>query len=235
MTTAEQFYLNTLTEVFSVNIPEITDKYLPQELIWEKINEKLYTIVPATDSNSLLHCFATAFDGNYILGISEDLSLDKKESIKKYRNYLAVLLQSKVVTTEDKITEDFENHFTQTETLKYNTLFNGKLSELSEINPDVSLFQMVSLLQSDDKLTEIFVELISDLVKCDVYILDFETKTVKPTNTGYGFIISNRRSIVLLDIDHSYHLVYVKRNNVGQMVFDTNDFLISDIKSLLNL
>jgi len=93
---------------------------------------------------------------------------------------------------------------------------------------------MISLLNSDDPLTENFIELISDVIKCDVYILDFKNKQIKPHNTGYDFIILNRRSVILLDIDHLYHLIYVKRDNIGQMIFDTNDPLITELRTSIN-
>jgi len=208
MTTAEDFHFNVIKSVFEVNIPDNYDKYTNQEFTLPFLSEVCHTFVPCTDSNSLLHCLALAFDSIYLLGGTDEVSIDKKQAIKNYRLYLAKELET-----------------------KYNTLNNGNLLELVPNDPNLSLSNMIGLLKSDDKINENFVELISNIIECDIYIIDFGTKQAKKYNTGYNYIIHNRRSVILVEIDNLYHLLYTKRDDVGMMCYPANDPLILEIRN----
>lgn len=192
------------------------DKYTPQTLNWNNINEILYTIIPATDSNSLLYCLATVFDEHFLFGNNDESGLDKKEAIRKFRFYLAQYLQSDTNGV-----------------INYQTLSGGKLIDFSKQNPALSLSNMVGLLNSDDPIGRDYLELISNIINCDIYVLNFSTKNIDLSKTEEPFLIKNRRSVILLYIDYCYQLVYVVRESCGQFLFSHDDPLILELKNLI--
>jgi len=213
MLTSIQFTDRISIRLNSINKKQVFnfDKYQPQMLNWRLFSETLHTIVPISESNSMLHCLATAFDDVYLLGKSDNIGLDKKESIRNYRQYLSQLLQQ----VNDGISI-------------YEQLFNGQAVELSEENPNLSLSNMVGLLQSDDPITLDYLEFIANIIECDIYVLNFETGSLLNNSP-----IKNRRSVILLYIDHSYHLVYVRREQCGQFVFSGDDSLIMELQAFI--
>lgn len=182
-----------------------------QTLNWKRTNKFHYDdmvrIATPGDGSCLIHAILKAYFVPYITGTFNNKPLDRKSYVRSLRDDLAERLSQFVRIGEV--------------TTVYDTLSGGKMKEFALSVPAYSLDNLQKLLKSDEYLGLEVLELISDTVKKDIYILDLLQHDVYMLATPKKFLYKDRPSIVILYLPNHFELIGIKTNN-------------NDIKTLFN-
>ena len=166
------------------------------------------------DGNCFFHCIADSFYLPYQTG-----KVNRSEFTKKMRLQLSLLLESK----NDR------------GVMWYKTLSRGKLEELSQNLPELSLDNMKKHLGSNAFVDNRFNEFISNVFNKDIYILNQDTKDVYKAGVEGNLLYRNRESIVIIWCNQNhFDLVGIIEENRIRTLFDPNHPLIQKIKERLN-
>lgn len=91
--------------------------------------------------------------------------------------------------------------------IRYDLLSRGKLREMSKDIPNFTLDTMQKELNSSTPVDNLYLELCANVLRKDIYLLDYNTKDVYRTGKDSELLIKNRDSIVILYKPGHYELV----------------------------
>lgn len=179
----------------------------------EDINFNLVKINCPADGHCYFHSILRSFCVGYINGNN----ITRYNYVKKFRKYLAELLKS-------------DN--------TYELLSNGKLKEYSKEIADYSLKNMITELNSDDAVNNLYQELISNFLGIDIYIVDLIKNKIYLSACDTNILYKNRKSIILgysyysdFDTIGHYDIVGLNTNGKINTLFSNDHNLIKAIKS----
>jgi hypothetical protein len=172
----------------------IKEELKPVKLVFTDINN-LVIIPTIGDGNCYFHSILRAFNSDYIRAASV---FDRMNLSRTFRNSLAIRLSEVDPITGDEY---------------YNTLNNGKLSEISKGVREYSKEHLYQELLSSAPVDNIYQELISNAINKDIYILDLETMDMYNTGSAYSLYYKGRNSIVIAYSPGHFETIGVKRSD----------------------
>jgi hypothetical protein len=145
------------------------------------------------------------------------------------------------IKTKVKLTRDLRNNLSKVlrETNKktnktyYEELSRGEIKELSKELPQLKLNYMEKYLNSNNWLDIFYIELISNQLEVDIYIINNNGEVY---NLGDNDIYyKNRKSVILKYIDQAhFEAVGIKFNKI-ETLFDNNFFIIKKLRDKMNI
>lgn len=172
-------------------------------LNWKRTNkfhyDNMVRIATPGDGSCLIHAILKAYFVPYITGSLDNKPLDRKNYVRSLRNDLADRLGQPARIGEV--------------TTVYDTLSGGKMREFALSVPGYSLDNLQKLLRSDEYLGLEVLELISNIVKRDIYILDLLQHDVYMLATPKEYLYMDRPSIVILYLPNHFELIGIKTDN----------------------
>jgi hypothetical protein len=180
-----------------------------QPLNW-KLFPDMIRVNTEGDGSCFFHAILNSCYTPYITGIAGNgVSLDRKQCVRNFRRDLSYKLG-------DYVEGDPNNK------IWYDNISRGKLRKLSKTLPHLSLENMKATLDSNSPVDHIYNEFISNIIKKDIYLLDFLKQDVYITGDDEDILYKDRQSIVILVIPGHYELVGVMRvNKQGLLVIQT--------------
>lgn len=177
--------------------------------------DNMVRIRTAMDGSCFFHAIAKGFFIPYRKG-----DVNRQEFIRHWRSELANTLGGPV---DPKNPTGYKH---------YDILAKGKLAESSESIPEMKLINMQSELNSDNPISNIYNEFISDLLEIDIYLLDLEKEDVYMTGTDTEIIHKGRPSIVIGYLSDHYELMGVldKKENRIITLFQPDSGFIQAIR-----
>lgn len=189
---------------------------------WENGFTKWNTVRIDTprDGSCLFHAILNSYFIPYHTGRLNDTIISKKELVRSLRKQIA-----------DKLSQPIDP-LDQSSPIYYDILSYGKLREEAEVINEYSLSNMQKILDSDSFVGYGYLELISDLLNKDIYILDNQKQNVYITTEDY--LHKGRNSIVLLYIDDNHFELVGLLQNDGSIIsyFDPNNPFIKFLSAL---
>ncbi len=173
-----------------------------------------------TDGSCYFHAIIDAYFIPYRSGMIGERPFYRKEFISKFRERLAHILTH--TNEKDKYKRTY-----------YNSISNGQLKDLSSdplIADIVSIDNMKKELLSNNSVSYIYHEMISDILNKDIFILDAKTEDVYVIDSNIDQYYKNRKSIVLLWIKGHYEIVGISKNGIIDTYFSSNNSFINTIK-----
>jgi len=150
-------------------------------LDWEGLGSFYYNgFVRKTEINDgscFFHCITDAFYKPYKLG-----QINKKEYVSNLRKDLANNLTVEI----------------------YNKLSRGNLKEFSKKITGFSLDDYKKILNSNKPVDNRFNEYVSNVINKDIYIIDYENKSVYITGNDDDILYKKRESIVIIWINQNH-------------------------------
>jgi len=190
------------------------------DLVWDGpfAGFNMVRILSIGDGSCLLHSIANAYFTPYRLEKLNGLSVSRRQIVRQLRDELAVHLAEPV----DPLQPDGPR--------VYDNLANGEQVHLGkELPQEYGLEALLAKLRSDDAMGDEFIELISDRLDKDLYVLDAATRDVYML--GDGTFIKGRDSIVLLFLPGHYELIGLRVGGSIQTHFSPHHALIQAIRS----
>lgn len=193
-------------------------------LIWEDSELNHHNMIRKgtyTDGSCYFHAIVEAYFVPYKSGMIGGRPFSRKQFIKDFRLDLAKKL-SEINEKDDK------------KRTYHKSISNGKLTELQKdslLASIVSEENMKKELSSNNSVSYIFHEMVSDLLNKDIYILDAKNKNVYIIDSNTSLYYKNRKSIVLLWIKGHYEVVGVRNDSIIRTFFSPEDPFIVSIKS----
>jgi len=178
----------------------------------------LVLISVPNNPSSILHAVLKAFFNPYITGILDDKILNRENYVRSLRRDLANKLYEK----------DHSGY------IIYDLLNGGRMRELSQYNEIFELNRFSRLLDSDKYIGVECLELLSNIVDKDIYIIDYEKKDVYSLPIHPNFLYKNRRSIVLLYLSYRFELVGIENNGGIETIFEPDHQFVSILKNRYN-
>lgn len=190
-----------------------------EKLEWD-FYPNLVRIRSEMDGSCLFHSILGAYHKGYRLGQIDGKSVSKREIVSKLRKELSEHLDKKVTGTDKTY---------------YETLGNGEVSKLGKKNPNYTLTSLVSLMNSNSPLSDIFNQMISDILDLDIYILDMKNQNVYKQASDINIMYKNRKSIVILYLEDPghYETIGVIQDDKIKTLFSPSHDLITTIKENL--
>jgi len=181
---------------------------------WDIFPEfKLVRISTRMDGNCFFHALAKAYYKPYITGILNGEPFDRDAFVTELRKELAETLP-----------------------VEYEKLAGGTLKKLGKDVLECRLENMQKELRSNEPVSNLYNEFISNALNLDIYILDGEKKDVYMTGTDDSLLYKNRRSVVILYLPGHYELVsLVSPSGHALTLFSPKHPFISCIKERMNL
>lgn len=196
--------------------PLIKTEY--ERLNFDKFDFNLIRIKTEADGSCFFHAIAKSYSKTYITGKIGDKAINRKNFIRNLRKELSTKLGSQIDSNSSKT--------------YYEKIAKGELPKISKTLPEYSLENMQKELDSYSPVSNIYNELISDLLNIDIYILDGIKKDVYMTGTDDNILYKNRRSIVILYLPLHYELVgIINSENRIETYFSPNSSLIKSIRN----
>jgi len=172
------------------------------------------------DGSCYFHAIIDAFFLPIRTGVLDGQPFDRFQFVRKFRADLAKLLLQPRPGYGGKT--------------YYETLSRGELKDLSTSLKEVSIENMMNLLNSGNSVSYIYHELISDVLDLDIYILNAENEDVYMIDSDLNLYYKGRNSIVLFYLPGHFELVSIMRKNELITYFEAKDPFIKKIKKRLN-
>lgn len=204
-------------EVFQIEIPRIAFA-----------NPHLYAIKVLGDGSCFFHSILRAFNVSYI----------QSDNISKRKELATLIRHATAASLEEK------NPLTgKTE---YESLGGGYYKNFNDAVKDVegdrySMEAMQRELLSSRPVDHAYIEILSNHLELDIYLISAKTGDVYTTGTELELYYRNRRSIVILYSPGHYDVLGIVRTNSGpDVVFDTlfapsHEFIVALQKRLAEL
>lgn len=175
------------------------------------------------DGSCFFHAIFLGYYRPYQIGYEGGRLLDRKKFVRNFRDELAKKLEEPVNPQDNN------------SKILYQTLSNGELESIGKEVPEYSLENLQETLRTGVAVDNAFMEIVSDVLDLDIYILDAKTKDVYPIGTSGELYHKGRRTVVLLYLPGHYELVGIKLNNSIQTLFSPNHDFIESIRERLRL
>jgi len=163
----------------------------------------IYRVGTAQDGSCFFHAVLSCISDSYRNRSSGGIPLSRTQLVRNVRMDLASELKK-----------------------RYHLLSRGELSRLSKTLPRYSLSNMSDVLINGKSIEAVFFELVSDVFKINIYVLDYNTKDVYILGDDEIYR-KDRKCIVLLS--HNNHYEYIAfRLHTGVMytMFEpSNEFI----------
>tara|TARA_Y100000310_G_C20534554_1_gene740205 strand:- start:40 stop:594 length:555 start_codon:yes stop_codon:yes gene_type:complete len=164
------------------------------------------------DGSCMFHSILQGFNKSYINSSVQD----KIKTTRQFRNDLSEILDEEI---NGKIC--------------YNQLSRGKLEEFSKMVPETSIENMKRSLSSNQWGDIRFLELISNVLNIDIFVIWSKTKEIY--NLGdKDLYYKNRDSIVILNSGNiHFDTIGLKTENGNRTLFGKNEPIIKQLRSKL--
>lgn len=175
-------------------------------------NENFVRIGAIGDGSCMFHSILQAFNKTYI----NSNNTEKIKITRQLRNDLSDILD-KEINGE----------------VCYKQLSRGELEEFSKSVPETSLKNMKKALKSNDWGDMRFLELISNILELDIYIIFYSKNNFSVYNLGdKQLYYKGRDSIIILNSNNvHFDTVGVKSGNGVRTLFDKNEPVIRQLLS----
>jgi hypothetical protein len=167
--------------------------------------------------------FSVLGDGNcffhsILLSLSEKY---KNEKCEKIRKEMSQELRTKIAS---KIESEYEN------------LLNGEIKHFSKFVPEFDKEFMVKMLKSNNSIGYGYVQIIMELLKINIFILDEKTKNVYPfiKEEANEMYIYNYSIIIYYFKEHYETVGFVSKSMKIKTIFKSDSKLIQFLKSKYN-
>jgi hypothetical protein len=178
----------------------------------EKLVYEFNVINAIGDGSCMFHSILQGFNKSYINSSFED----KIKIIRQFRKDLSEILD-----------EDIDGK------MCYKQLSRGSLEEFSQIVPETSLQNMKKSLSSNEWGDVRFLELISNILNIDIYIIWNKTKKIYSLGDKELYY-KNRDSIIILNSGNfHFDTIGLKTENGTRTLFDKNEPVIKQLRSKL--
>lgn len=182
----------------------------------EKYNEKLFRMKTIGDGSCFFHSICQSISPLY-----RKLSDNKKmKFVKEFRKQLS----EKLLDTNGDVTW-------------YESLGNGSYREFSKNCDEIKLKNMIDELNSDEYVSNIYNEFISEVLNINIFLLDQNNKDVYYTGDDNKLLYKKRNSIILIYIDEDSHyenVCLLEEKNL-KTVFEWESKIIKKIKKRFNV
>lgn len=182
-------------------------------------DENIYRKRVIGDGSCYFHAIIDAYFLPIRTGVLNGERFDRFKFVKKFRYDLSNLLEQPRPQYGGKT--------------YYETLSRGELSDRAKNIEEASLAYMKKLLRSQDSVSYIYHEFVSDLLNLDIYILDAEKRDVRLIDSDLGMYYKNRKSIILLYLPGHFELIGTMRLGELKTYFSPRDKLIKTLKRRL--
>lgn len=164
------------------------------------------------DGSCMFHSILQGFNKSYINSSVQD----KMKITRQFRNDLSVILDEKI---NGKVC--------------YKELSRGSLEDFSKVVPETSLENMKKSLSSNEWGDIRFLELISNILDIDIFVIWNQTKKVY--NLGdKDLYYKNRDSIIILNSGNfHFDTIGLKSKNGNRTLFDKNEPVIKQLRAKL--
>lgn len=174
------------------------------------LNYDFVRIKAIGDGSCMFHSILQAFNKSYI----NSSTSEKIEITRQFRNDLSDILDKEI---DGKIC--------------YNQLSRGNLEEFSKTVPETSLKNMKKSLKSREWGDFRFLELISNILDLDIYIIYDDTMDIYNTGDPELFY-KNRDSIIILNNSNvHFDTVGIKTKNGTRTLFNSTEPVIKELRS----
>lgn len=191
-------------------------------LHWAGFPSNLVRIGTPMDGSCFFHAIAKACMEPYQTQSYGEKHINRGEFVKRFRKTLSKTLNAPVCPHHPSIRH-------------YHLLSRGQLPEFSKNVPHYSLSNMMNELDSNAPVDHAYNEFISNLIKKDIYLLDFQRQDVYITGDDRDILYKDRDSIILLVLPGHYELVGILvGENTIQTVFPPYHPLIQEIHQRLH-
>jgi len=179
------------------------------------------------DSHCLFHSICRGFYAPYIQEIKDGEKISRLSIVKQFRDEVATRLTSVQEGTDKTV---------------YETLYGGSLAQqAAESVSDYSLKNMQETLRTNSFIGHAYLQLISDSIDKDIYILDLKNKDIYISHELLFSCRGNRPSIIILydDVGQHYDLIGIKdvKGIIWTLLSPRHSFvmfLFGRIKELIN-
>ena len=175
--------------------------YTPLKLPWYPTAVRINTI---GDGSCFFHALALSYCKVY----REGDNAFKRSFVTQLRQQLALALKD-----------------------KYNTLSRGQLLSMSKDMDKYTLQNMENELKSSSAVDNLYLELCSEVMEKDIYILDAVTRDIYRLGKDNDLLVKNRDSIVIAYLPGHYELVGDEQNGFIRTLFPYTHPFIQAIKS----
>ena len=164
------------------------------------------------DGSCMFHSILQGFNKTYINSSIQD----KIKITRQFRNDLSNILDEEINGKKC-----------------YNQLSRGQLQDFSKSVPETSLANMKRSLSSNDWGDIRFLELISNILNIDIYVIWSKTKDLY--NLGdTELYYKNRDSIIILNTGNiHFDTIGLKTENGNRTLFDKNEPVIKQLRAKL--
>ena len=164
------------------------------------------------DGSCMFHSILQGFNKSYINSSVQD----KIKITRQFRNDLSEILDEKISGK-----------------MCYKQLSRGSLEDFSKVVPETSLDNMKKSLSSNQWGDVRFLELISNVLNIDIFVIWSETK--KLYNLGdKDLYYKNRDSIIILNSGNfHFDTIGLKTKNGNRTLFDKNEPVIKQLRAKL--
>jgi hypothetical protein len=191
--------------------------YKPLNLKGGLFYDNMVVFDTIADGSCFFHAILMSFFEPYQLN-----TIDRYTFVKELRTDLSKKLDSPIDSNDP-------NSLTY-----YDKLSKGTLKEFAKAVPKYSLDNMKAHLNSYSYVGNQYLEFISDMFDCDIYILDVEKQNIYMTGDDYTILYKDRKSVVLGYKNNHYELIGVQSSNGHIRVrFEHDDPFIRNIKKVI--
>lgn len=178
------------------------------------LDEEFVSFDTLGDGSCLLHSILFCFNKKYRNGnIMERLKITKN-----LRNCF-----SKVLEETNK----------ETNKTYYEELSRGEIKNLSKFLPEMRLDFMQKYLNSQNYLNFYFLELISNQLDIDIYIINSEDGTIY-MNGDKDLFYKNRKSVIIKYIDQVHFESVGFKGEKIETLFDKNCYIIKELRNIID-
>lgn len=164
------------------------------------------------DGSCMFHSILQAFNKTYINSSTQD----KIKITRQFRNDLSDILDKEI---DGKVC--------------YKQLSRGSLEEFSKVVPETSLKNMKRSLGSNEWGDIRFLELISNILELDIYVVWNQDKKIYVLGDNELYY-KNRDSIIILNSSNiHFDTIGLKTENGNRTLFDKNEPVIKQLRTKL--
>ena len=165
------------------------------------------------DGSCMFHSILQGFNKTYISSSVRE----KQEICRAFRKDLANILSEKI---DGKIC--------------YNQLSRGSLKEISKFVPEASLQSMKNSLDSSEWGDYRFVEMLSNILNLNIFIIDYSKKDFYYTGDNELFIKEGRDNIIIMNSSNiHFDTVGVKTDEGVRTLFSYDEHIVKKLLSKL--
>ncbi len=180
--------------VYQINLPNIG------------FNSPITLIKVIGDGSCFFHAVLRAFNKEYIQATSTS---KRQEIAKKLREGTAIVLEEVDITGRREYDKLGGGSYAE-----YSKIVSGAINEKTGevLQNNYSLKGLQEELLSDKPVDHAYIELLSNHLDKDIYLIDYRTKDVYTTGTDLKLLYKNRESIVIIYSPGHYDILGIQKN-----------------------